>query len=57
MDIRKLKNECDNCNCEGEDDLVILSIANEIIILCPNCLKELKDLTNRLTVGILANKK
>ena len=57
MDIRKLKNECDNCNCKGEDDLVILSIANEIIILCPNCLKELKDLTNRLTVGILANKK
>ena len=57
MDIRKLKNECDNCNCEGNDDLVILSIANEIIILCPNCLKKLKDLTNKLTVGILANKK
>ena len=57
MDIRKLKNECDSCNCKGDDNLVILSIANEIIILCPNCLKELKDLTNKLTVGILANKK
>ena len=42
MNIRKLKNVCDNCDYKG-DNLAILSIANEIIILCADCLEELKD--------------
>ncbi len=45
MDIRKMKNVCDNCKHEG-DNLFILSIADKTIILCTNCLDELKDLNN-----------
>ena len=48
MDIRKMKNECDNCNCGCSDDLIILTMVNEIIILCPDCLKELKDTIDNL---------
>ena len=57
MEIRKMKNVCDNCKHEG-DNLFILSIADKAIILCDNCLDELKDLTNSpfLTVFINKNK-
>ena len=56
MDIRRMKNECDNCNCKEDNDLVILTIANEIIILCPSCLRELKDLSSSLIVTTIMNK-
>ena len=49
MDIRKLKNKCDNCKCET-DNLYILSIADKAIVLCDNCMDELKDLNNNLFV-------
>ncbi len=51
MDIRKLKNKCDNCKCET-DNLYILSIADKAIVLCDNCMDELKDLNNNLFVLI-----
>ena len=55
MNIRKLKNACDNCDYKG-DNLAILSIANEIIILCADCLEELKDLNNLLIASLITEK-
>ena len=48
MEIRKMKSECDNCSCSGNNDLIILTMVNEIIILCPDCLRELKDAIDNL---------
>ena len=55
MEIRKMKNVCDNCKHEG-DDLFILTIGDNNIILCSNCLEELKDLTNSPFLTVLINK-
>ena len=55
MEIRKMKNVCDNCKHEG-DDLFILTIGDNNIILCSNCLEELKDLINSPFLTVLINK-
>ena len=47
MDARRINNKCDNCECV-EYNLIILSIAKENIILCHDCLDELKDLINNI---------
>ena len=47
MELKKLKNKCECCGIEESEKLYILSIAENIIIICIDCInKDLAPLVN-----------
>ena len=57
VEIKKLKNKCECCGIEESEKLYILSIAENIIIICIDCInKDLAPLVNESYLKLIKNK-